>query len=243
MTDHPYLRLKNDLLSEIHAGVYAPNDRLPSQRELGQRYGLSHMTVRRAINELVHEGVIYAKQGQGIYVADAKQTAEQGPLLSFTEDMRLRGMRASSRVLDKHIVNATTMLASTLQVVVGQPLYCLRRLRLADNEPMAIQTAYLPSRLCPGLLDLELDDASLYKILRDEYGLRMADSLSAAGAAMTTEEDARLLGIKHPAALLVTEQITYLDTGSPIEFVRSLYRGDRYQLPVTRRSFAQAREA
>lgn len=243
MAEHPYLRLKNDLLGEIDAGVYAPNDRLPSQRELGQRYGLSHMTVRRAINELVQEGVIYARQGQGIYVADSKQEAERGPLFSFTEDMALRGMRASSRVLEKSVVNASTMLASTLQVVVGQPLHCLRRLRLADGVPMAIQTAYLPSALCPGLLERDLDDASLYELLSSEYGLRIADSQSAAGAAMTSEEEAGLLGVTHPAALLVTEQITFLDTGAPIEFVRSLYRGDRYQLPVARRERGPAKEA
>ncbi|HEX7041425.1 MAG TPA: GntR family transcriptional regulator [Trueperaceae bacterium] len=243
MPEHPYLRLKNDLKDEIAAGVYGPNDRLPSQRQLGQRYGLSHMTVRRAINELVREGVIYARQGQGLYVADTKQEAERGPLVSFTEDMALRGMRASSRVLEKRIVNATTMLASTLQVVVGQPLVCLRRLRLADNEPMAIQTAYLPSALCPGLLQLDLEDASLYELLRSKYGLRIADSQSAAGADITTEEEARLLGVTHPAPLLVTEQITYLDTGAPIEFVRSLYRGDRYQLQVARRQRGQPREA
>ncbi len=243
MAEHPYLRLKNDLVDEIHAGVYAPNDRLPSQRELGERYGLSHMTVRRAINELVQEGVIYARQGQGIYVADSKQEAERGPLFSFTEDMALRGMRASSRVLEKRIVNASTMLASTLQVVVGQPLVCLRRLRLADNEPMAIQTAYVPSRLCPGLLELDLEDASLYELLQRHYGLRIDDRQSAAGAAMTTEEEASLLGVAHPAALLVTEQITFLDTGAPIEFVRSLYRGDRYQLPIARRDRGSSREA
>src|SRR5690606_30941928 len=110
-------------------------------------------------------------------------------------------------------------------VVVGQPLVCLRRLRLADNEPMAIQTAYLPSLLCPGLLDLDLNNASLYAVLHSHYGLRIDDSESAAGADMTTEEEATLLGVTHPAALLVTEQITFLDTGAPIEFVRSLYRG------------------
>lgn len=235
MAEHPYLRLKNELVADIHAGVYVANDRLPSQRELGQRYGLSHMTVRRAINELVREGVIYARQGQGIFVAEPKREAERGPLIGFTEDMHLRGMQASSRVLEKRIVNASTMLASTLQAVVGQPLVYLRRLRLADSEPMAIQTTYLPSALCPGLLDLDLEHASLYQLLRERYDLRFADSQSAAGADLTSEEEAGLLGVPHPAALLVTEQITYLDTGAPIEYVRSLYRGDRYRLQVTKR--------
>ena len=98
-----YLQLKEDLIAEIMRGTYQPHERLPSQRELGERYDLSHMTVRRAINELIREGVIYARQGKGLYVAEPKVQAELGPLYGFTEDMMLRGMKASSRTLDARI--------------------------------------------------------------------------------------------------------------------------------------------
>lgn len=234
MSENTYLQLKEDLMAEIMRGVYKPHDRLPSQRELGTEYGLSHMTVRRAINELISEGVIYAQQGRGLFVAEPKQQAELGPLYSFTEDMRLRGMHASSRVLAASIVGASTMLAHTLRVVVGTPLVYLERLRLADNEPIALQTAYLPHALCPGLLEQKLDDSSLYALLRNHYHLNLADSETAAGADLAGEKESQLLRLNLPAALLVTEQITYLDTGKPIEFVRSVYRGDRYRLQMGR---------
>lgn len=230
MSENTYLQLKEDLIAEIMRGAYKPHDRLPSQRELGEEYGLSHMTVRRAINELISEGVIYARQGRGLFVAEPKQEAELGPQYSFTEDMAMRGMKASSRVLEASIISASTMLANTLQVVIGAPLFYLQRLRLADGEPMAIQTAYLPQARCPGLLEHDLNDRSLYQLLRTHYQLNMVDSQTAVGADLASETEAELLRLRLPAALLVTEQITYLDNGKPIEFVRSVYRGDRYRL-------------
>lgn len=232
MNDKTYLQLKKNLVAEIVRGVYKPHERLPSQRELGEKYSLSHMTVRRAINELIQEGVIYARQGQGLYVAEPKVQAELDPLYGFTEDMMLRGMKASSRTLLARITTASTMLAHTLQVVVGAPLVHFHRLRLADGMPMALQTIYLPHALCPDLLTHDLENGSLYEILRTEYGLHLESAESAASADLASEDEAALLQLTMPAALLVTEQLTYLDSGVPIEFARSVYRGDRYRLQI-----------
>lgn len=234
MNEKTYLQLKENLIAEIVRGTYKPHERLPSQRELGEEYSLSHMTVRRAINELIQEGVIYAKQGQGLYVAEPKVQAELGPLYSFTEDMRLRGMKASSRTLQARITTASTMLAHTLQVVVGAPLVHFHRLRLADGMPMALQTIYLPHALCPDLLEHDLEKGSLYEILRLHYGLHLESAESAAVADLASEEEAALLQLTTPAALLVTEQLTYLDSGVPIEFARSIYRADRYRLQIVK---------
>jgi GntR family transcriptional regulator len=228
--EHPYLRLKESIIAGVAEGRYVPHTRLPSQRRLCEAYGVSHMTVRRAINELIREGVIYARQGSGLFVAEPKAEAELGPLIGFTEDMRLRGMTASSRVLEKRIVAASTILASALALRVGQPLVFLRRLRLADGEPMAVQNTFLPSLKFPGLCDHDLDTRSLYEILSGVYHVRLTRADSAAGAELASDEDAALLNLVQPAPLLVTEQITYTDDGRPIEFVRSVYRGDRYRL-------------
>ena len=232
MAEHPYLRLKEGIIAGVAEGRFAPHTRLPSQRELREDYGVSHMTVRRAINELIREGVIYARQGSGLFVAESKADAELGPLIGFTEDMRLRGMTASSRVLERRIIAASTILANALEIRVGQPLLLLRRLRLADGEPMAVQNAFLPSLRFPGLLDHDLDDVSLYEILRDTYGVRLTHADSAAGAELASVEDAALLNLVPPAPLLVTEQITHGADGQPVEFARSVYRGDRYKLQL-----------
>jgi GntR family transcriptional regulator len=240
MSANTYLRVKEDIIADILNGTYKPHERLPSQRALAEEYGLSHMTVRRAINELKREGFVHAQQGRGLFVAEPKQEAELGPLFGFTEDMALRGMQASSRVLEAKMVNASTMLAHTLNVIVGAPLVYLKRLRLADNEPMAIQLAYLPHTLCPGLLDHDLETRSLFEVLRDTYALHLADSESAVGAELASAEEVELLKLTLPAALLVTEQITYIDSGQPIEYVRSQYRGDRYRLRTGREKASPA---
>lgn len=235
-----YLKLKDQITGDIARGLYKPHSRLPSQRDFGEGYGLSHMTVRRAINELIQEGVIYGKQGSGLYVAEPKSDAELGPLISFTEDMRLRGMTALSRLLDRRVVSASASLANLLKVAVGHQLIFIRRLRLADNQPMALQSTFLPSSVVPGLLDLDLENVSLYELLRTRYGLKITDAQTSASADLASEEEAELLQIPLPAALLATEQITFLEDGRPIEFARSLYRGDRYRLqPAPRKAPAR----
>jgi GntR family transcriptional regulator len=224
-----YAQLKEQIIAVIARGDVAPGDQIPSQRSLCERYGMSHMTVRRAISELLNEGVLYAIPGKGLYVTERKQDTE--PLLiGFSEDMARRGMIASSQVLAAEIVGASTVLASALGVAVGTPLVHLRRLRLADGAPMALQSSYLPHALCPGLLEQDLGSGSLFGLLRGHYRLRLADGTTVVEAALADAEQAKLLGLPLPAPLLIVEQLTYLDSGQAIEFVRSAYRADRYRL-------------
>lgn len=225
-----YAQLKEQLIGQITRGQYNAGDRLPSQRELIESTGLSHMTVRRAINELVQEGLIQAIPGKGLYVSAVKQQAESIPLRGFTEEMQRRGRTAASRLLAGEIVYASTLLASLFKAPVGEPLVYLRRLRLADGEPIALQTAYLREAYCPGLLDCDLERGSLYEILRREYRLAFSRADYSFEAVLADEEQAGLLGGELPLALLVSEQLTFLENDVPIEFVRSAYRGDRYRI-------------
>ncbi len=228
-----YAQLKEELIAAIARGELAPGDRLPSQRELAERHGMSHMTVRHAIDELCHEGVVYVIPGKGLYVAQPKLDAESDPLLSFTEEMTRRGQKASSQVLGAEMVAASTVLARTLGLEVGARLVRLARLRLVDGMPMALQTSYLPHVLCPGLLEHDLGRSSLYEVLRSVYGLHLARSRRTAEAMLADAESAAALGLTRPAALLVVDQITYLDSGAAVEFSRTAYRGDLYRLPLS----------
>jgi GntR family transcriptional regulator len=225
-----YAHLKEEIMSAISAGIFEPGDRLPSQRELIDQYNTSHMTVRRAINELLQEGVIYAIPGKGLFVSEPKEVAESSPLMGFTEDMARRGMKASSKVLAAEVISASTVLACTLEVEVGTPLVYLRRLRLADGTPIAVQAAYLRHSLCPTLLQYDLENHSMYDILREQFGLKLASARMSVEAILADEEMSTLLGTRLPAALLVTEQLTLLGNEKTLEFVRSTYRGDRYRL-------------
>jgi GntR family transcriptional regulator len=237
-----YAQLKEKLIAAVAQGDLTPGDQLPSQRALCQRYNMSHMTVRRAISELINEGAIYAIPGKGLYVAQRKQDAETGPLIGFTEDMARRGVAASSQVLAAEIIGASTVLTQALDVAPGTPLVYLRRLRLADGAPIAIQASYLPDALVPGLLGHDLTHHSLFALLRGVYGHRLADSTTVVEAALADAEQARLLALTLPAALLVAEQTTYLENGQIVEFVRTTYRGDRYRLRAKDRDAVPALE-
>ena len=227
-----YSQIKEKLLAAIGHGEFKPGDQLPTQRELCDRYGASHMTVRRAIDDLVSLGVINAIPGKGLFVAEAKQDTETSPLISFTEDMARRGMKATSQVLEAELTEAPTVLARALGIEVGTELVFLRRLRLANGRPMALQSNYFVHALCPGLLSFDLNTCSVYEILKNHYKLQLAAYSATVEVILATEGDAALLGIGLPAALLVNEQITYLDDGRALEFVRTAYRGDRYRMRI-----------
>ena len=227
-----YAQLKIHITSAIASGELAPGDQLPSQRALAERHEASHMTVRRAIDELLHDGIIAAIPGKGLYVAAPKQQAESGPLVSFSDDMVRRGLLATSQILAAEIVGASALLAQIFALLPESPLVYLRRLRLADGAPMAIQTAFLPAAICPGLLTHDLASGSLYTLLRETYSLQLAEGHTTVEAALADIETAGLLGIAPPAPLLITEQITTDERHRPVEFVRSVYRGDRYRMTL-----------
>ncbi len=220
-----------DLLREqIVAGILPPRARLPSERILCDRHGVSRITVRKALSELVHDGLIYTSVGKGTYVSEPTLSEELQPLSSFSDDIRRRGMTPSSRMLEAVIVHADDALAERLRVPRGAETVKVHRLRLADGLPIAIQVTHLPHRLCPGLLRFDLAARSLFDVLRAEFGLVLVQAETVIEAAIAAEDEARLLQLPSPAAVLISEQTTYLESGRVIEHARSIFRADRYKL-------------
>lgn len=232
MSQPLFAYLKETIIATIARGEWRPGDRLPSQREMCQQYQMSHMTVRRAINELINERVIQAVPGKGLYVAEKTRAADSNSLLGFDQQMTRLGLKPSTKVLEAKLVRASTALAKILGVAAGAPLVYLHRLRLADGEPQSLTSVYLPHALCPGLLEHGLENDSLFATLRNRYHLNLTNSVSIIEAVLADETQAKLLQLTLPAALLVREQTTYLDTGPAIEFSRSFMRGDRYHIQV-----------
>lgn len=225
-----YSQLKESIIQKINSGELKANDKIPSQHELCEQYHLSHMTVRRALNELLIEGILRSIPGKGIYIASPSQTADSGALINFSTQMSRLGMQPSTRMLAQKIIPASTTLAQVLGVQVGMPLVSIYRLRCADGNPISLTQCYLPHELCPGLLQYDLASHSLYDTLRDRYQLKLVGAVSVVQAALADEEQAQLLQIEQPAALIVREQVTYLDSGRVIEFSRSFIIGDRYHI-------------
>ena len=155
-----YIQFKEYLLDRIERGELEPDQRLPSEREFCDQFGVSRITIRQALNELVRDGMIQSVPGKGTFVG-RKQEGEFHPLASFSQQMRTRGQIPSSRLLEQAVVHASQRLARELQIRTHSEVVLIERLRLADGEPCVLQAAYLPSQLCPGILEYDLKGIAL----------------------------------------------------------------------------------
>ena len=225
-----YHQLKTLLLERIRTGEMKPNDRLPAEDELAATHGVSKATVRQALNDLAVAGVLRREQGRGTFVAEPKLAQGPREMTSFTDEMRSRGMRPSSKVLNHDVISAEAEIAEKLRVPEGSQVMRLKRLRLADDEPMGIQTAYLSLGLAPRLVEEEFTNASLYETLERKYGLWPARAQETYVASLLDRADAKLLKVAAGSPALSAERISYLSSGQTLEVTYSIMRGDRYQI-------------
>jgi GntR family transcriptional regulator len=224
-----YSQLREILLDLIDAEL-AYDAFIPSERELVDRYGLSRMTVRQAINNLVAEGRLYRVAGKGTFVAQPKAEMPLR-LTSFTEDMLARGQRPGSRDLERRVGAAGGHVAKALGLSPGDPVHVMVRLRTADEVPMAVERSYIPVQVAPGLDDVKLTDTSLYAILEDRFGIELDHGEQTIEAGIVDPDDAALLELRPGSAVLLVERRAFAE-GRPVELTVSAYRGDRYQLHV-----------
>jgi GntR family transcriptional regulator len=210
-----HIQLKKLIREQMLTGRLAVHTQLPSERELCEKYAISRTTVRRAMVDLLSEGLVYTTVGKGTFVAPPPIKEELQPLSSFTEDMARRGVHATSQVLKAAIENADDQQAGRLHLPRGAEVVVLHRLRLADGFPIAIQKNCLPHHLCLDLLKFDLAGRSLYQILRTEYHLSLSYADTGIRATLANNEQCRLLRLAPPAALLVSEQTTYWITAGP----------------------------
>ena len=224
-----YLQLKDTLVAEIKAGRYRAHQRLPSERELSERYKVSRMTARQALLDLARAGLVYTRVGKGTFVAELKIDQQLRTVTGFSQDIRARGSQPSSLVLEAKLIPAMPEVAAALRLLAGADVIVLARVRLADGSPLAVETAYLPFMFCPNLLQHDFSIESLYNILEKEYGFLLTQADQTIEATLATPQEAELLKLTPPAATLHIERLTVRQDGQPIEYVLSTYRGDRYK--------------
>ena len=204
-------------------------DAIPSERQLGIDFGVSRLTVRAALDELVREGYLVRRRGAGTFVAEPK-VAKGIDITSFSDDMRARGLTPESRTLDLRVAMAGARLGRILHVSPSEEIISVKRLRLADGEPMAIELLHTRSSLVPGLTGADLEQNSFYDLLSDRYGISIVGGTQTVEPTVTNEEESTALGVPLHSPALLFERVTRAESGDIVEFTSSTYRGDRYRI-------------
>ena len=207
-------------------------DKLPTEQEICEFFNVSRITARQALSELTQRGYIVKKQGKGSYVSAGKMNMQLNSLQGFSEEMRSKGLVPSSRLLSLDICNPDPVVAEMLKIDTSIKVYAISRLRFADETPMALENVYIPFYHCPDIEKYDLTD-SLYKVLQENYHItfKKASQRIEAGF-IDKKETSRLLGVRLGTQALIIERITFLSGDTPFEYVKSIYRGDKYKFHV-----------
>lgn len=223
-----YAQIEEYLKCRILQGEFAIGMAIPSERELTDMLGVSRMTVRQSITNLVNEGLLFRERGRGTYVSSPKVEQALSGLTSFTEDMIARGMAPSNKLISFERVLPTVDIAQGLQLNEGDEVFAVKRIRYADDKPMAIERTYIPVKLVPEL-DRNALSGSFYVFIEKNSEHKISHATQHMEAVLVKKEDAELLQITMPAPILIIERKSYLTNDLPFEIVRSTYRADRYK--------------
>ena len=225
-----YYQIEAALKQQIESGLLQPGDLIPSEREFAEAHQISRMTVRQAISNLVNAGYLIRQKGRGTFVANKKIVMQLSGLTSFSEEMEHLGLEPASELLSYQMIAAEMPIANKLGIREGAQIYELKRLRIADEQPLALETVYIPEQLLPGL-NQEVAITSLYAFA-EASGLDLGRASQTFESRLATKEEAQHLGLSVSSPVLSVEQLTFLATNQPFEYVISAYRGDRYTFTV-----------
>ncbi|HZH62575.1 MAG TPA: GntR family transcriptional regulator [Metabacillus sp.] len=226
-----YYQLEEQIKKSIESEELRPGDALPSERELSETYQISRMTVRQAITNLVNKGYLFREKGKGTFVTSQKFEQNLQGLTSFTEDMKARNLIPGSKLLHFEIYPADEDIKAMLSLEDDELIYKIKRLRLANDEPIAVETSYLPVKLVPGLTP-DILSSSIYTYIEKDLELTIGHASQTVEAAIVNEEDQQHLNINKGVPVLLIQRETYLENGTPLELVRSSYRADRYKFKI-----------
>lgn len=227
-----YHQLYDIIVEKIEDGTYKENDKLPSEREFCDKYDISRATVRRTMVELEKNDYIYKKQGKGVFVSSKAFKQDLLSFYSFSEEMKKINKVPGSKVIDFKKIDVSSKIADKLKINKNQKVYKFKRLRLADDEPMMIETTYLPAARFLGLNSKKLDQRSMYDIFREDYNVEFNKADEIFQAISLNKKDAKYLNSKEGSPSILLERFTY-ENENIIEYTASVTRGDRFKFHVS----------
>jgi GntR family transcriptional regulator len=222
-----YQIIEADIKNRIASNELQIGDMIESENVLKEKYGVSRMTVRQALSNLVNEGYLYRHKGKGTFVNDLKLSKKIYGFIGFSEEMKLSNKSVDNEIIEFALIEASDKVADKLLINKGEKVYKVVRLRYGDHIPVLLEELYVPHRLFKDLRK-EVFETSFYDHVENEMGYKMSYCTQKIEAINCNEEKAKLLHIDPGAALLYISLISYLDNGRPFEYVKSYYRGDQY---------------
>lgn len=228
-----YYQLASILRQKIDDGEWEPRSPIPSERQLEQMYNISRTTIREAIDHLVRQGFLYREHGRGTFVSPQKLQKGLMELTSFSEDLIKRGIMPGQVILELSWMVPAAKVLQKLELAAGTEVLCVRRIRLGDSTPIGLQTSYLALNKTQMITREELESSgSLYRLLAEKFGIIPSEADETLEVALATPEEAAMLEVDPGAPLLLNERVLFSQNRTPVEYVKILYRGDRYRYYV-----------
>lgn len=222
-----YTRIQEYIAEKILTGKLKPESKIQSEREFSEDLGVSRMTVRKALTELVHEGLLERKHGSGTYVAKPKITYESVEMVNYIKAMQHRNIATSTQLLEFSEMVASLRLSETLEIEIGAPLYHVVLLRFANRVPVILERGYFPSAYCPKMEDWDLEKTSPFDLLTSVYGINLGRISQTVEAVAATDTVAQQLRVGEGVPLLMLSRVVFSrDTDKPVVFSQDFLRND-----------------
>lgn len=226
-----YVQLMEELETSIRNGVYKPGDKIMTEAEMAKEYGVSLITVRKAVGSLMEKGLVVRKQGKGTFVTKPKYSRNMKKLQSFTEMCEQMGVKPGAQVVENRLIMADKKVADRLGIEPGSNVVYISRLRLADGEPVQVEKSYFPLKYA-FLLEEDLNNGSMFECLKEKAGAKVASSEKMIELCRATAEEAALMDVKKGDYLLFVKSTAYDENGEPMYAGIQLINGDRFSLYV-----------
>jgi GntR family transcriptional regulator len=232
-----YLTKHRQIIEAINAQIrenrLKPYDRLPSEKELCERWQASRSTVRKAMDQLTDRGKIFRVPGKGSFVSFPKISHQTSQILSFSEKMKAQGLDVETKLILKEIIEPDEEIAAALKLTKPARTLKIQRLRIVRGEPMALQTAFMPANICEGLLKEDLESKSLNRLFQEQCNIRLSRSDIWIEAPIISKKEQKLLGSPHIPLFLAVVGLTFDQYDKPVRFSRGVFRGDRVRLKIS----------
>lgn len=226
-----YYQLKQIIINKIKNEEWPVNSKLPTEMDLVEKYQISRATVRQALNDIENEGYIYRKQGKGTFVKPHKIEQKLNKFYSFSEEIKKMGYTPSTEVLEFKVIMSNDNIMERMRLKEDTLLYWIKRLRLANQQPFAVEDSYVPCFLCPGMTREHIEENGLYATMRNVFNICLDSMEETIESVLVTPENAALLNTPNKSAGLYLRRTTYAQDNI-VEYCKTIVNGDLYKYQV-----------